>query len=89
MKQVIVIINPTNDNDLHNVMKFATDSQPIPSEVLKISETIFLIDVHKSLPFFSGLVYNAHRQKVPCFVFVVEDTLLLPKGLDFSDQVQA
>ena len=78
MKQVIVIINPTTPVDLPDMMKASTNGQPIPEGVLKISETTFLIDIHKSLPFFSGLVYNAHVRNVPCFVFAVEDTLLLP-----------
>ncbi|MBU1706118.1 hypothetical protein KKG19_05345 [Patescibacteria group bacterium] len=88
MKQIIIIMSPSNKTDLQNVIKDATDNQPIPSDVLQISDTAFLIDIHKSLPFFSGLVHNAHIRHVPCSVFAVEDTLLLPKGLKIPGQDQ-
>ena len=79
MKQVIVIIEPPTDADLGNVLKAATNNQKIPTEVLRIGDTAFLIDAHKSLAFFSGLVHNAHIRKVPYSVFVVEEILHVPK----------
>ena len=78
MEKVIVIINPASGADLHNVLNGAKGDQPISSDVLQISDRAFLIDLHTSLPFFSGLVHNAHVRNVPCFVFAVEDTLLSP-----------
>ena len=80
MKQVVVIIEPPTDTDLVNVLKAATNNQKIPIEILRIGDTAFLIDIHKSLAFFSGLVHSVHIRNIPYFVFAVEDILHVPKG---------
>jgi len=80
MKTIIVIIESPTKADLENILRAATNKQGIPSEVMQISDTAFLIDIHKSLAFFSGLVHEAHIRHIPIYVFAVEDILHLPLG---------
>ena len=81
MKQLLIIINPKNGAELSNVQRATIDYPGNQGSVLKISDTVFLIDPHKSLGTVSALIQNAFAYKVPVSVFEVEDALLLnPQG---------
>jgi hypothetical protein len=75
MKNVIVIIDPKSSADYENILKDATEIAPIPPEVTQITKTAWLIDLHKSIGFFSGLLHSANIRKVDAFVFAVEDII--------------
>ena len=81
MKDVIVIIDPKTPTDLQNILKDATEGQQIPLEVKAISDRAWLIDLHKSIAFFSGLLHSANTRSIDAFVFAVEDVIHVPKGL--------
>ena len=78
--KVIIIIKPKSIGsvDLHNVLNSAKGDQPLPSEVEQISEGVFLMDIRKSLAFFSALVYSAQSRGLTYSVFVVEDEFHVP-----------
>lgn len=75
MKNVIVIIDPKNPADYQNILKDAAEAEPSPSGVTQIISTAWLIDLHKSIGFFSGLLHSANIRKVDAFVFAVEDII--------------
>ncbi len=78
MKNVVVIIDPKMPTDLQNIVKDATEGGEFPSEVKTISDRAWLIDLHKSLTFFCGLLQGANMRKVRAFVFGVEDIIHVP-----------
>ncbi len=80
MKQFIIIINPATLDVLSDVVRATKNNQEIPSGVIELSDSSFLIDVHKSLPFLSSLVHNAHKRNVEFFVFSVDDTIHASSG---------
>ena len=75
MKNVIVIIDPKSPADYENILKDATQGEPIPPGVTQIIRTAWLIDLHKSIGFFSGLLHSANIRKVDAFVFSVEEVI--------------
>lgn len=84
MKNVIVIIDPGTSADLKNVLSDATEGQEIPSEVTTISDKAWLIDLHKSLAFFCGLLHGANTRHIRAFVFAVEDIIHVPPDVAIS-----
>lgn len=80
MKDVIVIIDPKSRADLQNILKDAAGGQQAPPEVKQISDRAWLIDLHKSLAFFSGLLHSANTRHIDAFVFAVEDVIHVPNG---------
>jgi len=75
MKNVIVIIDAKNSADYDNVLREATQGQPIRQGVTTIIDKAWMIDLHKAIGFFSGLVHGANIRKVDVFVFAVEEIL--------------
>lgn len=86
MQNVIVVLKPESSNVLEDVLRAATQGQEFPSGVTKISNEVWLIDIHKSLPFFASLFHAAHTRPGDVLVFAVEELLYVPKGLENLDQ---
>ena len=79
MKQIIIIFErPADEKEWFEILEAAKHNQPIPSDVLPISNNAFLIDIHKCLPFFASLVHKAQVKNVPYYVFDVEDIIHAP-----------
>ena len=88
MDKIIVIINPSSEADLLNILtdlKDAEADQELPEGVQQIFGTAWLISVRKSLPFFASLVHSAFSRKIPVAVFAVDDGPLLIKD-HYSNQ---
>jgi len=81
MEKVIVIIKPSQLDVLQDILRAATKNQKDSEGIQQISSTTFLIDIHKSLPFFSSLVHNVNIRTADLLVVSVEDTIYATQGI--------
>lgn len=86
MKQLIVVINAKTPVDVHNVLNFQTEKQPITTGVRQLSDTTFLIDAHTSLSFLCALGNSAYQRNLDFFVYEVGDIIQDHVALPSQDQ---
>ena len=89
MNNIILIIKPKNGTDLSNVLNHAIGDKKPPADAHQLVEGVWLIDIHKSLAFFSALICGAQTRTLDVFVFSIDDIIDIPTDLKTALKNQA
>jgi hypothetical protein len=77
MKKLLVIADLPNPANVYKLLDLAIGRPTLPKDVLRLADNSWLIDVHKSLPFFASLVHTAQQQNVPLVVLPTDDDVIV------------
>ena len=89
MKNLVLVIKPKNGADLKNVLNHAIGDQQPPTGAHQLVDGVWLIDVHKCLSFFSGLICGAQKRDLDVFAFSADDIIDAPTNLKNALKDQA